>query len=145
MPTSVGILIFISMINTTSERFKARNFFICQYFSCCFLTSYNFMLSWVEHKKVLKPRGQITWPHEEYLFIITFFFFFFVWFDSLRPSQQSFSYIGMSLPGLNQYQARINMSCSRTQHSDAGEAQPRGPSVSSQALYHWTNALPSLP
>ena len=29
----VGILTFISMINTTSERFKARNFFICQYFS----------------------------------------------------------------------------------------------------------------
>ena len=24
-----------------------------------------------------------------------------------------------------------------TQRSDAGEAQTRGPSVSSQALYHW--------
>ena len=33
MPTIVGILIFISMINTTSERLKARNFFICGYFS----------------------------------------------------------------------------------------------------------------
>ena len=33
MPTIVGILTFISMINTTSERLKARNFFICQYFS----------------------------------------------------------------------------------------------------------------
>ena len=33
MPTIVGILIFISMINTTSERPKARNFFICEYFS----------------------------------------------------------------------------------------------------------------
>ena len=33
MPTVVGILTFISMINTTSERLKARNFFICQYFS----------------------------------------------------------------------------------------------------------------
>ena len=32
MPTSVGILTFISMINTTSERLKARNFFICRYF-----------------------------------------------------------------------------------------------------------------
>ena len=30
---TVGILTFISMINTTSERLKARNFFICQYFS----------------------------------------------------------------------------------------------------------------
>ena len=33
MPTIVGILTFISMINTVSERLKARNFFICQYFS----------------------------------------------------------------------------------------------------------------
>ena len=31
--TIVGILTFISMINTTSERPKARNFFICQCFS----------------------------------------------------------------------------------------------------------------
>ena len=33
MPTIVGILTFISRINTTSERLKARNFFICRYFS----------------------------------------------------------------------------------------------------------------
>ena len=33
MPTIVGILTFISMINTTSERLKAINFFICRYFS----------------------------------------------------------------------------------------------------------------
>ena len=33
MPTIVGILTFISMINKTSERLKARNFFICRYFS----------------------------------------------------------------------------------------------------------------
>ena len=33
MPTIVGILTFISMINTTSERLKARNFFICWYIS----------------------------------------------------------------------------------------------------------------
>ena len=33
MPTIVGILTFISMIITTSERLKARNFFICRYFS----------------------------------------------------------------------------------------------------------------
>ena len=31
MPTIVGILTIISMINTTSSRLKARNFFICQY------------------------------------------------------------------------------------------------------------------
>ena len=33
MPTIVGIFTFISMINTTSGGLKARNFFICQYFS----------------------------------------------------------------------------------------------------------------
>ena len=33
MPTIVGILTFIGMINTTSEKLKARNFFICRYFS----------------------------------------------------------------------------------------------------------------
>ena len=33
MPTIVGILTFISMINTASERFKARNFFISKHFS----------------------------------------------------------------------------------------------------------------
>ena len=38
----------------------------------------------------------------------------------------------------------IYMSCSRTQLSDTGEAQTRGPSVSSQALYHWATALPSF-
>ena len=30
------------------------------------------------------------------------------------------------------------------QRSDVGEARTRGPSVSSQALYHWATALPSL-
>ena len=33
MPTIVGILTFISMINTTSERLKSRNFFIRRNFS----------------------------------------------------------------------------------------------------------------
>ena len=33
MPTIVGIFTFISMINTTSERLKARCFFISLYFS----------------------------------------------------------------------------------------------------------------
>ena len=33
MPTIVGILKLISMINTTSKRLKARDFFICWYFS----------------------------------------------------------------------------------------------------------------
>ena len=34
------------------------------------------------------------------------------------------------------------MSCSRTQHSDVGEARTRSPSISIQALYHWATALP---
>ena len=33
MPTIVGILTFISMITTTSEVLKARNFFNCRYYS----------------------------------------------------------------------------------------------------------------
>ena len=33
MPTIDGILTFISMINTTSEKNKGKNFFICRYFS----------------------------------------------------------------------------------------------------------------
>ena len=33
MPTIVGILTFISMINTTPEILQARNFFICWYLS----------------------------------------------------------------------------------------------------------------
>ena len=32
METIVGIFTFINMINTLSEGFKARNFFICRFF-----------------------------------------------------------------------------------------------------------------
>ena len=42
------------------------------------------------------------------------------------PSK-SFSYVGTGLPGLNQYYARINVPCSRTQCNDAGAAQTFGP------------------
>ena len=41
MPTIVGILTFISMINTTTERLKAKNFFICRYFSFYEIKFYN--------------------------------------------------------------------------------------------------------
>ena len=44
-------------------------------------------------------------------------------FDSLRPSQQSFSYVG-------------------AQRCDTSEVRTRCPSVSSQALYHLASALP---
>ena len=50
MPTIVGILTFISMINTTSERPKARNFFICRYFSF-------YVLSWVEPEESFITSG----------------------------------------------------------------------------------------
>ena len=52
---------------------------------------------------------------------------------------------GTGLPGLNQYEARINVSWSRTQHSDADEVGTRRPSVLSQALYHCATALPQYP
>ena len=45
MPTMVGILTFISMINTTSERLKARNFFISRYFSFYEQLKFRAMLS----------------------------------------------------------------------------------------------------
>ena len=38
---------------------------------------------------------------------------FFVCLFDFTSHQQSFSYIGTGLPGLNQYQAKINVSCSR--------------------------------
>ena len=65
-----------------------------------------------------------------------------IWFFTAH--QQSFSYVGTGLPGLNQYQAIINVSCTRTQRNDAGEAPTHGPSVSIEALYHWTPALPVM-
>ena len=46
MPTIVGILTFISRINTTSERLKARNFFICRYFSFYDKLKFRTQLSW---------------------------------------------------------------------------------------------------
>ena len=45
MPAIVGILTFISMRNTTSERFKAITFFICRYFSFYELLKFRVQLS----------------------------------------------------------------------------------------------------
>ena len=36
---------------------------------------------------------------------------------NVHPSQQFFSYVGTGLPWLNQYKARINVSCTRTHHT----------------------------
>ena len=68
--------------------------------------------------------------------------FLFVWFCSLLPSQQFFSYVETGFPGMNQYQARINVSCLRTQQSDAVEARTRNPH--SQVKGSTTETLPSL-
>ena len=58
--------------------------------------------------------------------------------------QQSFSYKGMGLPGLNQYICTklglIFLLKDTTQW--CSEAWTCGPSVSSQALYHWATVLP---
>ena len=45
MPTIVGILTFISMINIISERLEARNFFICCHFSLYELLKFHALLS----------------------------------------------------------------------------------------------------
>ena len=45
MPTIVGILTFVSMINTTSERLKAINFLIFRYFSFYELLKFRAQLS----------------------------------------------------------------------------------------------------
>ena len=47
-----------------------------------------------------------------------------------------FVYVGLGFHGLNQYLARIDVSCSRTQHNDDSEARTCNPSVWSEALYH---------
>ena len=60
----------------------------------------------------------------------------FLWFYSLHPSQQFFSYVWKGLPVLNQYKARINVSCSRALCSDASKVRTGIPSISNQAFYH---------
>ena len=45
MPTIVGISTFITMITTTTERLKARHFFICRYFSVYELSKFCAQLS----------------------------------------------------------------------------------------------------
>ena len=62
-------------------------------------------------------------------------FYQFVWFDSLRPSQQFFSYV--FLHGLNQYMQ--GLMCFAQGHNAVMSVwlEP-----TSQALYHWASALP---
>ena len=55
MPTIVGILTFVSVINTTSERLKVGKFFICRYFSFNKQLKFRAQLSWAQEKKI--PRA----------------------------------------------------------------------------------------
>ena len=55
MPTIVGILIFISMIHTTSERLKASHFFICRY--CSFVEQLKYCAQLSEHENSFITSG----------------------------------------------------------------------------------------
>ena len=57
MPTIVGILTFISMINTASERLKQETSLFVGIL--VFKTSWNFVLSWVEHEKSFITSGPV--------------------------------------------------------------------------------------
>ena len=50
MQTIIGILTFISMINTASQRLKAKNFFICRYFSLYEQLKFRAQFSWAWKK-----------------------------------------------------------------------------------------------
>ena len=68
MPTIVGILTFISRIKSTYESYNAR------FSISVFMRSWNFMLSWVEHKKNtkhVKTSGLLVsyWLHIGWLFL----------------------------------------------------------------------------
>ena len=54
MPTIIGILTCISMINTTFERFKAKNFFICRFFSFYEQLKFCAQLSWAWKKFITR-------------------------------------------------------------------------------------------
>ena len=67
----------------------------------------------------------------------------FVWFDSLRPINDLSVIKGRVFLGWTSTKLGF-MFLLKDTHSDAGEARTRGPSVSSQALYHWATALPRV-
>ena len=59
---------------------------------------------------------------------ISYMIFCLIWF--FTSHQQSFSFIGMGLPGLNQYKARINV-LAQGHNAVHGEVPTRGSSISS--------------
>ena len=60
MPQIVGLLIFISRIYKTFERFKVRKIFIFQHFSCYELLQFHSQLSWA-WKKFYNLRAYLKW------------------------------------------------------------------------------------
>ena len=53
MPKNVGILTFMSMINTIYEGLKARDIFICRYFSFFEQLKFRAQLSWARKKSFI--------------------------------------------------------------------------------------------
>ena len=79
------------------------------------------------------------------VFYLSVYPFLFVWFDSLRPINNLSFKQGRAFLGWTSTKLGLMCLAQGPQRSDAGEARTRGLSVSSQALYHWTTALSSLP
>ena len=77
----------------------------------------------------------VSLQHFSYMFCL------FVWFDSLRTINNLSVKQGPVFLGWTSTKLGYMCLAQRPQRGDPGEAQTRGPSVSSQALYHWPTAL----
>ena len=124
-------------------------FFVCQVLvlfcsTLCHFLFCNYLTRLLYFRCVLDAMSLLTFfssslPCRVLVCSMWFFFCFFFLFDYLRPSQQSFSYVETGLRGLNQYLARINVFCSRTQrcHADKGQyPRPFGLESSTLPLSH---------
>ena len=78
--------------------------------------------------------------HSCFVFCLIWFFSLYVLLTIFQLYRDGSSWVELVLSW-----ELINVSWPRTQRSEAGEARTRGPSVSSQALYHWAIALPKQP
>ena len=85
--------------------------FVLSFFEWPFYTGFTVFASTFKIKKGRFP----YWHYLLILFVCLIRFF--------TSHQQSFSYMGAGLPGLNQCLARTNLSCSRTQRSDADDSR----------------------
>ena len=90
MPTIVGILTFISMINTTSERLKARYFFTFRHFSSYEQLKFLAQLTWAQ-KKFYNPTARTrSWSGSKPFDALIVFLkeFFFIWRKKVSRWQQ---------------------------------------------------------